>query len=62
MSELIKAMRLNPEFYAEKGVSDNRIEQAERSLGLTFAPDFKECLREFGAISIGGHELSSKEL
>lgn len=58
MSELIKAMRLNPEFYAEKGASENQIEQAERTLGLKFAPDFKECLREFGAISIGGHELT----
>lgn len=58
MSELIKVMRCKPNFYAEKGVSLIQIEQAEKTLGLKFALDFKECLREFGAVSVGGHELT----
>lgn len=58
MSELIKALRCNPYFYAENGASVGQIEQAEKALGLEFAPDFKECLREFGAISVGSHELT----
>lgn len=58
MSELIDAMRCKPDFYAEKGASLIQIEQAEKSLGLKFALDFKECLREFGAVSVGGHELT----
>lgn len=58
MSELIEVMRCKPNFYAEKGVSLIQIEQAEKTLGLKFALDFKECLREFGAVSFGGHELT----
>ena len=58
MNELIEAMRCKSNFYAEKGVSAIQIEQAETALGLKFALDFKECLREFGAVSFGGHELT----
>ena len=58
MSEWTEAMRRKPNFYAEKGVSEMQVEQAEQALGLKFAPDFKECLLEFGAFSIGGHELT----
>lgn len=58
MSDWIEEMRCKPEFYAEKGVSVIQIEQAEKALGLKFAFDFKECLREFGAVSFCGHELT----
>lgn len=58
MSELVETMRCKPNFYAEKGASVIQIEQAEMTLGLKFAPDFRECLLEFGAVSIGGHELT----
>lgn len=58
MNEWIEAMRCKPNFYAEKGASATQIEQAETALGLNFALDFKACLREFGAVSFGGHELT----
>ena len=58
MSELTEALRCSPNFYAEEGASLMQIEEAERTLKLKFAPDFKECLHEFGAVSIGGHELT----
>lgn len=58
LSKLIEEIKSKPNFYAEKGASALQIEQAELSLGLNFAPDFKECLREFGAISVDGHELT----
>ena len=58
MSEFIDVMRCKQDFYAEKGASEIQIEQAEKSLGLKFALDYKECLCEFGAISLGGHELT----
>ena len=58
MSELIQALRNNPCFYAEQGASAIQIEQAEKALGLEFASDFKECLREFGAFSFRSHELT----
>lgn len=58
MGELIEIMKSRSDFYAEKGVSESQIEQAERSLGLKFARDFKEYLHEFGAASFDGHELT----
>lgn len=58
MSELIEVMRGIPNFYSEKGASAIQIEQAEKALGLNFSLDFKECLHEFGAVSVGGHELT----
>ena len=58
MSKLTEVMKCNPSFYGEKGVSLIQIEDAEKALGLQFAPDFKECLQEFGAISIEGHDLT----
>ena len=58
MSKFIEEIKNKPNFYAEKGTSPLQIEQAELSLGLNFAIDFKECLREFGAISVDGHELT----
>ena len=58
MSELTEAMRCSPNFYAEDGVSLQQIEEAEETLKSKFALDFKECLHEFGAVSIGGHELT----
>ncbi len=58
MREWMEAMRCRPDFYGEKGASMAQIEDAEKALGLSFAPDFRECLHEFGAISLGGHELT----
>lgn len=58
MSELTEAMRRSPYFYSEDGASLQQIEEAEKALKSKFAMDFKECLHEFGAVSIGGHELT----
>ena len=58
MSEIIEVMRYKPNFYIEQGASATWIEQAEKSLGLKFASDYKECLREFGAVSFEGHEFT----
>ena len=58
MNELIKTISNLPNFYAEKGVPVAQIEQAEKLLGLEFSLDFKMCLREFGAVSVSGHEFT----
>ena len=58
MSEFIDVIRNRPYFYAEKGASALQIEQAEKLLELSFALDFKECLYEFGAVSVDGHDLT----
>lgn len=58
MSNLFEKIRCKPDFYAETGATVSQIEQAEKSLGLSFALDYKEYLYEFGAVSFGGHELT----
>ena len=58
MKQFIDDLKNNPNFFAEKGASLIQIKDAEKKLGLKFAPDFKECLYEFGAISVAGHELT----
>lgn len=58
MSNLLEKMRCKPDFCAETGATVFQIEQAEKSLGLNFALDYKEYLHEFGAVSFGGHELT----
>ena len=58
MSKIAEVMRSESNFYAEYGVSALQIEQAEKLLGLNFALDFKECLCEFGAITVNGHEFT----
>ena len=58
MSEIIEILRCQQNFYSEKGVTINQIEEAETTLGLTFALDFKECLCEYGAVSYRSHELT----
>ena len=58
MNKLIETLKCKPNFYAEIGASITQIEQAEKALGLTFAFEFKECLREFGAVSFGSHEFT----
>lgn len=58
MSKLIETMKNQPNFYAEEETTSAQIAQAEKSLGLHFASDFKEYLRAFGAASFNGHELT----
>lgn len=58
MSDIVKQMHQQPNFYALHGVSNEDIEQAEQSLGLHFAADYKEYLYAFGVASFDGHELT----
>lgn len=58
MTKWLEMMSGKPDFYAETGVPATQIEQAETTLNLSFSPDYRECLREFGAISVGSHELT----
>ena len=57
-SKFINELKNSPNFYAEKGASSAQVEEIEKKLGLKLASDFKECLCEFGAVSIGSHELT----
>ena len=58
MSSIIEELKRKSDFYCEEGVSEEQIAKAENSLGLVFASDYKEYLRQYGSVSCGGHELT----
>jgi len=51
-------MRKKDFFVCEHGVTPQEIENAQRALGLTFADDYREYVKECGTASYEGHELT----
>ena len=45
-------------FHSLSGVSEEEIRQAENTLGLVFADDYREYLLTYGIASIRGHEFT----
>lgn len=58
MGSLTDELREKSYFYSANGVSTEKIEEAEKALGLKFAEDYKEYLTQYGVVSFGGHELT----
>lgn len=58
MSKLIEKIKLLEDlFYAGK-TTDEQIRSAEERLGVKFATDYKEYVKEYGVITYYGHELT----
>ena len=55
---IIKTIKGKEGMRALTGVTLEQISDAEIQLGLSFADDYKEYLKEFGMISYGSHELT----
>lgn len=51
-----KILSMN-DYFAVGGVDEKTIETAEKELGLSFAFDFKEYLKELGQVIVDGHEF-----
>lgn len=58
MSAIIDVFRRKSDFFCEKGATEMEIKAAEDTLGLEFAAEYKDYLRQYGAASCGGHELT----
>lgn len=58
MSELTQAMQDLPSFFAKGPVELTDINKAEMMLGLTFAEEYIDYVREYGFITFRGHELT----
>lgn len=54
-AEIIKT---KPDYIGANGRTDTEIEKAENELGITFAEDYREYLREIGLACFDGHELT----
>lgn len=58
MNDIATEMQRKESFYALNGASDKDILNAESTLGLQFAQDYREYVAAFGAASFAGHELT----
>ncbi len=56
--EFIKKLKEFEDFVSAKGASDESIKQAEDSLGLAFAREYKNYLKECGIAAADGHEFT----
>ena len=58
MNDIATKMQRKENFCALNGASDKNIQNAEITLGLQFAQDYREYVAAFGAASFAGHELT----
>jgi len=58
MNTIIETIKGLDNLYTMKGANDEKIEDAQNKLGLTFAPEYIEYLRKYGTISANSVELT----
>ena len=55
---IIKILKQKSDLLHGIGVDQKTISEAERELGLTFADEYKEYLKEMAIVAYSGHELT----
>ena len=58
MSSIITKLKSFSDLLSISPVQENEISAAEKKLSLTFAPEYREYLSEFGAVAVNGHEIT----
>ena len=58
MSSIITKITSFSDLLSISPVQENEISAAEKKLSLTFAPEYREYLSEFGAVAVNGHEIT----
>ena len=58
MSSIISTIKSFSDLLSLSSVQENKISAAEKKLSLTFAPEYREYVSEFGAVVVNGHELT----
>ena len=58
MSSITSVLKSFSDLLALSPVQESEITKAETKLSLTFAPEYREYLSEFGAVAVNGHELT----
>lgn len=58
MNTLLEKLNSEDLFFSKPGASESSIKAAEKILGLTFAPEYKDYLLRYSVASINGHELT----
>lgn len=55
---LLETIKSMPDALIGKGVDKESIEVAELSLGLSFSPEYRMYLENYGIVAVNGHELT----
>jgi len=58
MSTIINTIESYSDLFFQPPASNNEIADAEKRLSVQFAPDYRECVAEYGAVAVNGHELT----
>lgn len=58
MSNIIEVIKNAPDYIGGTGRTEEEIRNAEEKLGIKFAPDYREYLKEIGLACYDGHELT----
>ena len=58
MKEIVDLLRAQPAFISIKAPTAQEVTQAEQSLGVTFAADYRDYVAALGVASYEGHELT----
>ena len=53
-----ETIKMKPDYIGSNGRSDAAIAKAEKELGITFASEYREYLKEIGLACFDGHELT----
>lgn len=58
MKTIVDLLRAQPAFISAKAPTAQEVTQAEQSLGVTFAADYRDYVAALGVASYEGHELT----
>jgi len=58
MSSIVNTLRSFADLVSLAPAQDKEISEAEKDLSLTFAPEYREYLSQFGVAAANGHELT----
>lgn len=58
MANIIEVLKSMPDYIGSDGRTEEEIDKAEKVLGISFAKDYREYLKEIGLACFDGHELT----
>lgn len=58
MSNIVEILKNTPDYIGGTGRTEEEIQNAEKQLGVRFAPDYRCYLKDIGLACFDGHELT----
>lgn len=58
MKDILNLIKNKSKFYSIGNISEKNIKEAELILNIRFASDYRMIIKEYGAVTFSGHELT----